>query len=292
MSGEEAEAEIVEGVIEAVVESVVEGVVEPEPVPVEVVEEEVVPVVQDANQLKLAKDRVWLDDFINDKLKKQIQKVEEEVDNIRNKKVRGALKKQKDMLKSLNEKLKLMRVTRSRCEELAMTMGFLEGGAIKPLKPLLKKYNEDVDNDEARTNVDNEVAELISQADLNRQAEDLLTKVKEEEEKKQYSDTGSNSKYGHLGWLHQIIDMSHQENEDILITRKVEKLGQLSEGMILDAQDYLDSWHLSVICKIQPENDDETVLVNFLPYPKGNRDEWISKSEINYRFGGLYTNCP
>jgi ferric iron reductase protein FhuF len=101
-------------------------------------------------------------------LKKSIVKVEFEVDNIRNKKVRGALKKQKDMLKSLNDKLKLMRTTRGKCEELATTMGFLEGGAIKPLKTLLKKYNEDVDNDEARGNVDSEVGRLISLADQNR----------------------------------------------------------------------------------------------------------------------------
>ena len=38
------------------------------------------------------------------------------------------------MLKTLNDKLKLMRATREKCEELAMTMEFLEGGAIKNLK--------------------------------------------------------------------------------------------------------------------------------------------------------------
>lgn len=48
---------------------------------------------------RLAKDKEWLDSFIHDKLKKQIADVEQEVDNIRNKKIRGAIKKQKDMLK-------------------------------------------------------------------------------------------------------------------------------------------------------------------------------------------------
>jgi hypothetical protein len=38
------------------------------------------------------------------------------------------------MLKALNDKLKLMRSTRENCEELAMTMEFLEGGAINGLK--------------------------------------------------------------------------------------------------------------------------------------------------------------
>lgn len=42
---------------------------------------------------KLAKDKEWLDRFIQDKLKKSITKVEAEVDNIRNKKIRGTSKK-------------------------------------------------------------------------------------------------------------------------------------------------------------------------------------------------------
>lgn len=58
------------------------------------------------------------------------------------------------MLKTLNDKLKLMRETREKCEELAMTMEFLEGGAIKNLKIHLKKYYEDHENDTLRNNVD------------------------------------------------------------------------------------------------------------------------------------------
>ena len=30
--------------------------------------------------------------------------------------------------------------------------------------------------------------------------------------------------------------------------------------------------------------------VNFLPYPKGNRDEWMSKSELD-RLSGPFVNC-
>lgn len=82
------------------------------------------------------------------------------------------------MLKSLNDKLKLMRATRIKCEELAMTMGFLDGGSIKPLKVMLKKYHEDNENDEARENVDKELENLIEKADLNRQSEQILGKVK------------------------------------------------------------------------------------------------------------------
>ena len=126
----------------------------------------------DPNQLAL--DKEWLGDFIQEKLKKQISQVEHEVDNIRNKKIRGTSKKQKDMLKTLNEKLKLMRNTREKCEELAMTMEFLQGGNIHQLKYHLKKYHENHDNETLRTNVDNEVMRLIEMADTNRKDEDLL----------------------------------------------------------------------------------------------------------------------
>lgn len=78
---------------------------------------------EDENQLTL--DKEWLSSFIKEKLQKKIQTVESDIDNIRNKKIRGTSKKQKDMLKSLNEKLKVMRSTREKCEELAMTMEFL-----------------------------------------------------------------------------------------------------------------------------------------------------------------------
>jgi hypothetical protein len=90
------------------------------------------------------------------------------------------------MLKALNDKLKLMRGTRIKCEELAMTMSFLEGGAIKALKAALRKYYEDHDNDSLREAVDKEVDLLLKQADEQRAAEDLIHLVggKETEEEK------------------------------------------------------------------------------------------------------------
>jgi len=94
------------------------------------------------------------------------------------------------MLKALNDKLRLMRSTREKCEELAMTMEFLDGGAIKKLKSFLKNYYDDHENDQYRTNVDNEVIRLIDVADKNMKEEDLLGNAprngngKDEEEKK------------------------------------------------------------------------------------------------------------
>ena len=66
-------------------------------------------------------------------------------------------------------------------------------------------------------------------------------------------------------------------------------IDQLKDGQILDGRDYLDSWYLAVICKIQPKNEQEYIKLNFLPYPKGNRDEWISKSELD-RLAGAFAN--
>lgn len=244
---------------------------------------------EEDNQKQLSKDKIWLEAFINEKLKKAITKIEHEVDNIRNKKVRGAVKKQKDMLKQLNDKLKLMRNTRIKCEELAMTIGFLEGGDIRSLKVLLKKYYEDPDQDEARESVDKEVDELIQRADQNRQSEQIMDKIKtkEEEEKRP---SNQDSKFGYLSWLHDIIDLS--QFKEVCLVKQISSINDLKEGMILDAQDYLDKWHLSVVCKVQPDNDSEAVKINFLPYPKGNRDEWISKTELTNRLGGPFSQIP
>ena len=190
-------------------------------------------------ELKSEKDKEWLDAFIKDKLQKSIHKVEQEVDNIRNKKVRGAIKKQKDMLKQLNDKLKLMRGTRIKCEELAMTMSFLEGGAIKTLKGHLRKYYEDHDNESLREAVDKDIDNLLALADLQRREEDLINQVggienKNEEEKKQM-DEASDTKYGHLSWLNKMIDLGSPSNSDICFAKKISNLGMLKEGMILDA---------------------------------------------------------
>ena len=80
-----------------------------------------------------------------------------------------------------------MRSTRENCEELAMTMEFLEGGAIKALKGHLRKYYDltanmikdrkyydEHENEVHRINTDKEVTSLIDLADQNRKKEDLL----------------------------------------------------------------------------------------------------------------------
>jgi len=194
------------------------------------------------------------------------------------------------MLKNLNEKLKVMRSTREKCEELAMTMEFLQGGAIKSLRVYLKKYNDDPENDTLRQNVDSEVNRLIEIANENLKEEDFrqqLENTGNEERKAQEEDTSD--QFGYLTWLHKFIDLNKPENQDICLTKEVTS-SNIKEGCIVDAQDYLGEWHLSVVCKVDKDQTQEFAKLNFLRYPKGNRDEWFSTTEISERVTGPFVN--
>jgi hypothetical protein len=89
--------------------------------------------------------------------------------------------------------------------------------------------------------------------------------------------------------LHDIINLNLSENKNILLEKKIESIESLKAGTIIDAQDYLGTWHLSIVCKVQPKNDQEYMRLNFLPYPKGNRDEWITRSDVE-RLSGPFVN--
>lgn len=71
-----------------------------------------------------------------------------------------------------------------------------------------------------------------------------------EEEEKNPGTAELSDKYAHLGWLHKLIDLSDPENQDIVCSKQIEKIEDLKVGDIIDAQDYLDTWHLSIVCKI------------------------------------------
>ena len=60
--------------------------------------------------------------------------------------------------------------------------------------------------------------------------------------------------------------------------------------MIVDAQDYLGEWHLSIVCKVDRDQTQEFAKVNFLRYPKGNRDEWFTVEEIAERVSGPFVH--
>jgi len=52
-----------------------------------------------------------------------------------------------------------------------------------------------------------------------------------------------------------MIDLSLPENSNIILTKTIEDVQKLKVGQIIDAQDYLGSWHLSVVCKVQLNNE-------------------------------------
>ena len=56
--------------------------------------------------------------------------------------------------------------------------------------------------------------------------------------------------------------------EDVIFD-KVPTLSSLRIGHICDAQDYLGSWHLSIVI----DNAPQKVTFHFLPFNKANRDE-------------------
>lgn len=124
-------------------------------------------------------------------------------------------------------------------------------------------------------------------ADKNRKSEGIQGILGEnaEENKSVEEDEG---RFGYLNWVHRLIDMSKAENNDLWLEKEVTKMEDLRQGHIIDAQDYLGGWHLAVVCDIKPNNE-EFIRVNFVEYPRGNRDEWLKKTELE-RVSGPFLN--
>lgn len=89
-------------------------------------------------------------------------------------------------------------------------------------------------------------------ADKNRKAEDVLGGLgnNEAEEEEKNPEGNDSAKYGHLNWLHDIVDLSLPENQNIWLKTDIPDMTALLPGQIIDAQDYLGTWHLSVVCKV------------------------------------------
>ena len=56
-----------------------------------------------------------------------------------------------------------------------------------------------------------------------------------EEEEKHQEGADSFAKYGHLSWLHDIIDLSLSENQNIWLNTEISDMTQLKAGTIIDA---------------------------------------------------------
>lgn len=139
--------------------------------------------------------------------------------------------------------------------------------------------------------MDTEVNRLIDIANDNLKEEDFRQNLESNsgpEERKANEEEHSNT-FGYLTWLHKFLDLNKSENQDICLQKEV-STDYIQEGMIVDAQDYLGEWHLSVVCKVERDQVQEFAKLNFLRYPKGNRDEWFTTSEISERVTGPFVN--
>lgn len=56
------------------------------------------------------------------------------------------------------------------------------------------------------------------------------------------------------------------------------RVDQLKIGNILDAQDYLDKWHLAIVVE---EKESTSKMLHFVTFNKGNRDEEFGEEDSN-----------
>ena len=56
------------------------------------------------------------------------------------------------------------------------------------------------------------------------------------------------------------------------------RVEQLQNGNILDAQDYLDKWHLAIVVE---EKEPCSRMLHFISFNKGNRDEEFGAEDSN-----------
>lgn len=64
-----------------------------------------------------------------------------------------------------------------------------------------------------------------------------------------------------------------------MIQDKFVRVKDLQNGNILDAQDYLDKWHLAIV--VEEKEDVNRVLIHFISFNKGNRDEEFGEEDSN-----------
>jgi hypothetical protein len=115
----------------------------------------------------LEKDREWLSDYAKINLQEIVHKIESELELIKNKKIRGASKKYKEKMVSLTTKLNHARKCKELLSELILTADSLEGGSISILKMVMKEFVEGTEEEQALTNLEEELAKMIDQAEEN-----------------------------------------------------------------------------------------------------------------------------
>lgn len=82
---------------------------------------------------------------VNQFMKDQIIKMEGDLENAKNKKNKGTLKKQKEKVGAINYKLTQAKKYRDKIEELTQQMDMIEGHQIRNLKQVLSDYMQNPD---------------------------------------------------------------------------------------------------------------------------------------------------
>jgi hypothetical protein len=94
----------------------------------------------------LTKDKEWLQNN-KDGFRIVCVRLEEDLENAKSKKPKGANKKQKEKVVQISTKLNHAKKLKDQFEELNNQMDYIEGGTIKNLKGLVHNYFKSPDED-------------------------------------------------------------------------------------------------------------------------------------------------
>ena len=147
-------------------------------------------------------------------------------------------------------------------------MDYLEPGKIRQLRIQSRQLSQNADEEPVRVSVLQEIDSLIELSEQNRRS-----LPSNNASSSLAAGGGSNSEAGRVNAALESLDVAG--SEDIVDDDRI--LGSLRIGNILDAQDYLGTWHLSIVIDdgTSATNDqpsDQRTL-HFLPFMKANRDE-------------------
>lgn len=109
-------------------------------------------------------------------------------------------------------------------------MDYLDLGKLKELRSRVRKFLNSPEEDETRLPVIEEIEVLIELSEQNRRKQGAFGLFPSQQQ-----DNKTNT---------ESIDLRNQND---VLTSKIQSIEKLNTGNILDAQDYLGQWHLSII---------------------------------------------
>lgn len=103
-------------------------------------------------------------------MKGQALKIEADLDNLRNKKMKGTSKKQKEKQGMVNYKLTQVKKQKEKIEEVSSSLELIDGSLIKNLKHLLTQYMGNPDEEGTKTLADAEITKVLEIIEANKKA--------------------------------------------------------------------------------------------------------------------------